>query len=152
MEAERRMLSTAELEVIWDRLQELVDTEGSTIVKRCGSVELAVRRLAALSVSQRVVIFYDKGLFIGITIFDVISEWWSNSKFLVEHLVLCVDPDYKGFARVAIDELERLGKEFGVEAIVAGCAFNKNSQLVTNSYKKKGFTIVCPNYIKMLKG
>ena len=68
MEAERRMLSTAELEVIWDRLQELVDTEGSTIVKRCGSVELAVRRLAALSVSQLVVIFYDKGLFVGISI------------------------------------------------------------------------------------
>lgn len=151
MEAERRMLSTAELEALWDRLKELVDTTGSELVQKCGSLELTIRRLAQLSTTQRVVIFYDKGVFIGILVFDVMQEWWSNSKFLVEHFVLCVSSSYKGFARDAIDELERLARLFDYDVIVAGCYFNKDTQVVSNSYKKKGFTIMCPNYVKLLK-
>lgn len=145
------MLSTAELEALWDRLKELVDTTGSELVQKCGSLELTIRRLAQLSLSQRVVIFYDKGVFIGILVFDVMQEWWSNDKFLVEHFVLCVTSSYKGFARDAIDELERLAREFDCDVVVAGCYFNKDAQLVSNSYKKKGFTIMCPNYVKLLK-
>ena len=151
MEAERRMLSTAELEALWDRLKELVDTTGSELVQKCGSLELTIRRLAQLSLSQRVVIFYDKGVFIGILVFDVMQEWWSNDKFLVEHFVLCVSSSYKGFARDAIDELERLARLFDCDVIVAGCYFNEDTQVVSNSYKKKGFTIMCPNYVKLLK-
>lgn len=151
MEAERRMLSTAELEALWDRLKELVDTTGSELVQKCGSLELTIRRLAQLSLSQRVIIFYDKGVFIGILVFDVMQEWWSNDKFLVEHFVLCVSSSYKGFARDAIDELERLAGLFDCDVIVAGCYFNKDTQVVSNSYKKKGFTIMCPNYVKLLK-
>lgn len=151
MEAERRMLSTAELEALWDRLKEVIKTSGTDLIKKCNNLELTIRRLAQLSLTQRVVIFYDKGVFIGILVFDVMQEWWSNDKFLVEHFVLCVAPSYKGFARDAIDELERLAKEYNCDAVIAGCYFNKDAQMVTNSYKKKGFTIMCPNYVKLLK-
>lgn len=151
MEAERRMLSTAELEAIFDSLKETIEKSGNSLIKKCNDLELTIRRLAQLSLSQRVVIFYDKGVFIGILVFDVMQEWWSNDKFLVEHFLFCVNNNYKGFARDAIDELERLAKLFDCDVIVAGCYFNKDTQMVSNSYKKKGFTIMCPNYVKLLK-
>ena len=103
------------------------------------------------SLQGRVASFYEKGIFIGIVMFNIGSHWWSTARVLDEELVLCVDTAFHGFARVGIDFLNRQAKKYRVSAIVAGCIFQKEPQIVLNSYYKDGFTQTCPTCIKEVK-
>ena len=146
--AERRVLSFNEFELIAERLKELRDREGSEILK-LGEPYYAAKSLVQMSMDTKVIVFKEDGKFIGILAFDVVKEWWTREPLLTETIVLSMSDDVKGFARIAIDKLKELAELYDVAAIIAGCLFQKNPQVVTNSYKKKGFDIIQPVYIKM---
>lgn len=146
--AERRVLSFNEFELIAERLKELRDREGSEILK-LGEPYYAAKSLVHMSIDTKVIVFKEDGRFIGLLAFDVVKEWWTPKPILTETIILSMSDDVKGFARIAIDKLKELAEFYDVAAIVAGCLFQKSPQVVTNSYKKKGFDIIQPVYIKM---
>lgn len=148
METYRRALRIDEWELIRERLIELRDKEGSDFIK-LADPSIAIKHIVSASFRDNVVIFYDKDELIGILIFTLDKPWWADIKILAEILVLCVSPSFKGFARYAIDTLEKLGEEFKADAICAGCYFQKKPTIVSNSYIKKGFTLMCPTYVKL---
>lgn len=125
------------------------DEEGGAFV-HLGDLDITMTSLFHMAANLQVTKFYEGDTFIGIVVFDVGNMWWSDKRFLTEILVLCVDESYHGFARVAIQYLNELAEEFNVDVICAGCYFQAKPQIVTNSYKKDGFTIDAPSYIKVV--
>lgn len=99
----------------------------------------------------QLLVFEDAGGdIIGILAFDVGYDWWSEAKILKEEFVFCVSPTFKGFGRIALEELNRLAKRLEVDLIVSGCFFMKQPQIVTNMYRKNGFSEISPSYTKIM--
>lgn len=126
------------------------EDEGNAFVW-LGDIETTMDSLRQKIKNAQVTFFYDDKGFVGILVCNVGNVWWSKKKFMIEELVLCVRPDYHGFARVAIAFLEYLAELWEVDAIIAGCYFQKTPQVVMNSYKKAGFTIDTSSCIKVMK-
>ena len=57
---------------------------------------------------------------IGIIMFDVVRTWWCKEDILVEEIVMCLAKDYKGFGRVAVQELENIAEFYNCGLISAG--------------------------------
>lgn len=149
MDTKRRALTPEEVDCIKSVLTQRRGREGAPLMA-LGEAHKVGDQLYQMSCNQQVIIYYDKTEFIGILAFDVGCMWWSDVLVLSETLVLCVSPIFKGFSRAAIATLEELACEYDVKAIVAGCIFQREPQLVANAYIKKGFTHTSPIFIKMV--
>ena len=143
-------LSYEEEKLIAEALLRHREDEGNAFVW-LGDLETTMDALRQKTKNMQVTFFYDDKGFVGILVCDVGNVWWSKKKFMIEELVLCVRPDYHGFARDAIACLEYLAELWEVDAIIAGCYFQKTPQIVMNSYKKAGFTIDTSSCIKVVK-
>lgn len=143
-------LNIAEEDTIAKALLQHRAREGNAFVW-LGDLETTMCSLRQKAKDMKVAKFYHNDIFVGILVFDVGHPWWSKKLFLIEELVLCVQPDYHGFAREAIAFLDELAEEFKADAIIAGCYFQKTPQVVINSYKKAGFTIDTSSCIKVVK-
>lgn len=151
MEAVMRLFLTYEEEkLIAAALLRHREEEGNAFVW-LGDLETTMDALRQKAKNMQVTFFYDDNGFVGILVCDVGNVWWSKKKFMIEELVLCVRPDYHGFAREAIAYLEQLAELWEVDAIIAGCYFQKTPQIVMNSYKKAGFAIDTSSCIKVVK-
>lgn len=125
------------------------DTVGSPLLQFASQPKM-VRHFLKWMTFDQIRVFRDaKGGIIGILIFDVGMEWWSTATVLSETFVFCVSPTYKGFGRLALQELERLAKEYKAQIITSGCFFMEHPQVITNMYKKAGYTVVNPVYTKI---
>lgn len=144
------ILKEDELLKIKERLLYLRAKEGSELMM-LADADVAVKNLAYFSYKNNVAKFYKNDEFIGIVAFDVSTHWWTDKKVLCELLVLCLSDSFKGFGRIAVDKLEALAKEHNAEIICSGCMFQKEPQIVTNLYLKKGYKLSLPNYVKFLK-
>lgn len=125
------------------------DTVGSPLLRFASQPKMVRRFLNWAAVGQLRVFRSTNREIIGILIFDVGMEWWSAATILSEIFVFCVSPAYKGFGRLALQELERLAKEHKAQIITSGCFFMEHPQIVTNMYKKTGFTVINPVYAKI---
>lgn len=143
-------LTSFEEAAITEALLKHRDKEGNAFVW-LGDLKTTMRSLRQKARDMQVAKFYHDGVFVGILVFDVGHPWWSKKLFLIEEFVLCVQPDYHGFAREAIAFLDVLAEEFKADAIIAGCYFQKTPQVVINSYKKAGFTIDTSSCIKVVE-
>lgn len=143
-------LTYEEEKLIAEALLRHREEEGNAFVW-LGDLETTMDALRQKATNMQVTFFYDDKGFVGILVCDVGNVWWSKKKFMIEELVLCVRPNYHGFAREAIAYLEQLAELWEVDAIIAGCYFQKTPQIVMNSYKKAGFTIDTSSCIKVVK-
>ena len=151
MDAVRRPLTQPELSAIGWRMGKVRRTHGSAF-SSLGSAAPVLENLLALSARGRVVVFTEAGSLVGILVFDVGSLWWTTETVLIEEFVLVVQDGFHGFQRIAIQELERLAKEYDVAAILAGSLYTDEPRMVLNAYKKAGFTETAPTCIKVLRG
>lgn len=148
----RHPLTNNEAQLIKEALLRHRDTEGNKLMWNFGDVYYVLKQLQTFSERGQVIEFDDKhGFFIGILLIDVGQLWWSQEAFLIEELVLCVQPSFHGFQRHAIKELNKLANEYHVKGICSGCLFQKNPQMVMNGYKKDGFDIDVPTAFKVVK-
>lgn len=143
-------LTYEEEKLIAEALLRHREEEGNAFVW-LGDLETTMDSLRQKVKNMQVTFFYDDKGFVGILVCDVGNVWWSKKKFMIEELILCVRPNYHGFARGAIAYLEQLAELWEVDAIIAGCYFQKTPQIVMNSYKKAGFTIDTSSCIKVVK-
>ena len=98
------------------------------------------------------IVFTDKtDRLIGIIMFDVIRTWWCKENILFEEIVLCLVDDYKGFGRVAVEELEHIAEFYNCGLISAGSLLSpKNHKSIENLYMiKGGFTEKYSSYLKV---
>lgn len=151
MEAVTKLcLPYEEKKLIAEALLRHREDEGNAFVW-LGDLETTMDSLRQKIKNAQVSFFYDDNGLVGILVCNVGNVWWSKKKFMIEELVLCVRPNYHGFARDAIARLEYLAELWEVDAIIAGCYFQKTPQVVMNSYKKAGFTIDTSSCIKVVK-
>lgn len=151
METFRLTLDAYESKLIHDALLRHREKEGNQLMWSFGNADFVVSKLQALSAIGRVVEFYEGDRFIGILLFDVGDLWWTDAIFLLEEFVLCVDKDYKGFQRKAIEELEFLANLYEVNGIISGCYFQAEPQIVMNGYLREGFDVNMPSAMKILR-
>lgn len=144
-------LTKTELDLVMETLIYERETKGSPFVQ-LANPERVRSFLWASSLVRKVGKCYIDGALAGIVYWDLGEVWWLEEPILMEQLVLCVNPYFAGFGRRACDYLEQKAKENHINIIVAGCLFQKNPQMITNLYKKKGFLTVNPLYIKQLGG
>lgn len=148
----RNYLSRAECEMIKKAMLRHREKEGNSLMWHFGNAYYVLHQLFKFSKNGQVCEFYDKDKkFLGIMLFDVGQLWWSEEAFLIEQFVLCVQPDYHGFQRLAIQKLNALARQFNVKAICGGCLFQDNPQMVINGYRKDGFNIDSPSVFKVMK-
>ena len=98
------------------------------------------------------IVFTDKtDRLIGIIMFDVVRTWWCKENILFEEIVLCLVDDYKGFGRVAVEELEHIAEFYNCGLISAGSLLSsKNHKSIENLYMiKGGFTEKYSSYLKV---
>ncbi len=100
-----------------------------------------------------IIVFYDESEteFVGILAFDVGEFWWYPEPFLLEQLVLCVNPDYIGFEREAVKVLDEIAEEYNCVGICSGCMFQSNPNMVKNTYMKSGYNEMIPSFVKLRK-
>ena len=144
-------LTKTELDLVMETLIYERETKGSHFVQ-LADPEYVKQDLLIKSYLGKVGKCYIDGNFAGIVYWDFGEVWWLEEPIMMEQLVLCVNPYFAGFGRRACDFLEQKAKENHINIIVAGCLFQKNPQMITNLYKKKGFLTVNPLYIKQLGG
>ena len=145
----KRHLTDDELDTIIEQSIKDRDTFGSQALWLADLQKLKAS-LAQFDIAGNLRAFGDsEGHLVGILIFDVGELWWSDCLVLSELFVFCVDRRFHGFARVAVQELENLAVIFNCKLIVAGNFFMEKPALTTNTYRKAGFSITCPSYIKI---
>ena len=151
----KRPLTDAELTQIVERTIEERSHVGSSVLYKADAdkVKESLRKFDEDG-RMRVFCIEDdvKTEIIGILVFDVGEAWWTRSRILSEVFVFCVDPNFIGFGRIAIRELKALASIFNCDLIVAGNFFMDKPEVMTNSYRKGGFEISCPSYIKVVGG
>lgn len=150
MDTNQSCLTPSEWEKIRTRLLKLRQREGSKLMQ-IADADITMKNLVYFSFQNRVVKFYENDEFIGIVVFDVINDWWTDKKILNEVLILCLSDEFKGFGRIAVDKLEELAKQYDVDFIHSGCMFLKDPQVVSNLYLKKGYSFTSPMYVRFMK-
>jgi len=144
-------LTDEECLMIADRVFEEKARVGTAFVQDASKDTLIVT-LRQLSLNGYLLSFVsNEGKLIGILIWDVGNHWWSTEVVITEMFVFCIDKDFKGFGRVALHELDVLAKRYKAKAIVAGSYFLREPQIVTNMYKKFGYSEESPSYIKIIR-
>ena len=142
-------LTETELNLVMETLIYEREVNGSYFVQ-LADLHMVRSELYLASLKDHIGKCYIDGNFAGIVYYDFGCMWWSPERVLMEQLILCVNPYFAGFGRRACDYMESVARENNINIIVAGCLFQKNPQMVTNLYKKKGFLTVNPMYIKQL--
>lgn len=152
MEAIRNLvLQPEEEQKIRVALQAIFDNPKNKIVHTFSDIETAMSAMRDFVRNGEVIFFYDGNRFIGIVIYDVVNYWWSDKRFLMEVMILCVEPKCAGFGRIGVSILEDLAKEYNCVAINSGCIVESNKSIVTNMYKKAGYSFDVPTFIKEVK-
>lgn len=114
------------------------------------SVEAVYRTLKVANDNGYLEAFALSGRVIGILMYDIGNPWWSECFCLKEMLVLTVDPEFKGFGRIALERLQELAEEHGCALIESGSAFCLESKIIHNLYTKKGgFQFTYPNFVRV---
>lgn len=144
------LLLPSEWQKIKERLLYLREKDGSKLMKYA-DVDVTVKNLVYFSFHNHVVKFYEGNELIGIVAFDISTHWWTNKEILNEVIILCLSDTFKGFGRIAVDKLDEIAKQNKVDIICSGCMFQKEPQMVTNLYLKKGYELRLPTYVKFLK-
>lgn len=149
IEAHRIALSPTQIDSIVDKLVHLRKITGTSIMALADLPTLK-SELFNLANRGQVISCYKGWTLAGIIVFDVCKQWWTNKYVVYEMLVLCLDDTLHGFGRYAMEQLQFIAEYYHCSAIVGGCLFNKQSKMVTNTYKKFGFE-VAPSFYKVLE-
>lgn len=150
MEAYRRQLTREELKLLQVAIRDDMPKDGSKAVTEFLNLPWASECLMQFSKEKKVVEFYQGDRFCGILAFDYGSAWWTDKTIIYEVVVLAVKGCH-GLQREACKMLDSIAAERHASMISSGCFFQRNPQVVTNGYKKAGFTQTYPTYVKVVK-
>ena len=153
----KRRLTDTELNLIVAKTIEERSHIGSSLLylADAGKVKESLRNF---DYEGRLRVFYREAchgseiILVGLLAYDVGYSWWSKKRILSEVFVFGLDPEFKGFGRVARKELDSLAKLYNCDVIIAGNFFMEKPAVMTNTYKKGGFEISCPTYTKVVGG
>ncbi|WP_196599036.1 hypothetical protein [Pectinatus frisingensis] len=146
-----RPLTDSELDYIVERAVEERARIGSPLLFLT-DLKKFKKSLRQIDKEGQLRVWWDGSKIIGLLAFDVGYTWWTSELLLSEQFVFCIDPEFKGFSRIAIRELDNLARIFNCKFIVAGNFFMDKPAIVSNAYKKGGFELTCPSYIKIVGG
>lgn len=135
--SETRPFLVEELDTVMDRLASLKVSCSNPIIAT-GSLDSARRSLHSMALKKMVDIVYSsKDEFVGIVVYDIGNQWYSEDICLIEHLVLCVSPNVAGFGRVAIEIMQQRADFYDAKYLLSG---NSTMNLtVPSMYTKAGF-------------
>ena len=95
-------------------------------------------------------VFALNGNIVGVLMYDIGKTWWSHCYCLKEMFLLTIDPEFKGFGRIALERLEELAEEHGCSMIETGSAFCLEPAPIANLYMKKGnYNFTYPSFVKI---
>lgn len=86
---------------------------------------------------------------VGVALFYVENPWYSNNETLQEMLTVSFKK-HCGLAAAVADWMEDYARKHNIPVIGAACANAPYSEMVANTYKKKGFTVY-PTFYKEIK-
>lgn len=150
MEAYQRQLTIDELVLLQGAIRDDMPKDGSKAVTEFLNLYWASENLMQFSKEKKVIEFYQGERFCGILAFDLGAAWWTDRTILYEVVVLAVKGCH-GLQREACKMLDKLAKRYHASLISTGCFFQRDPQVVTNGYKKFGFTQTYPTYVKVVK-
>lgn len=88
---------------------------------------------------------------IGTLAYTIVTPWYSKHSCLEEMFVLCLEPSYYGFGRVALKFLKRAAKAYGCALMETGAAMTDQPTLLENLYTKVGKSnFSYPNFVWVL--
>lgn len=86
---------------------------------------------------------------VGVALFNTYTPWYSHKKILQEMLTVSFKK-HCGLAAAVADWMEDWARKNFFNLIGAACANTPYSEMVANTYKKKGFTVY-PTFYKEIK-
>lgn len=96
--------------------------------------------------------WYDNsGLLVGILLYGLGHTWWTLDVMVLEEMVLCLDDNFAGFQRLAIEELHNIAKENNSDVIIVGNLLSHHKTQVNNGYLKAGFKLGYDTLIKNMR-
>lgn len=98
--------------------------------------------------------WYDsKDSLVGVLMFQIGQQWWSDAICVSEETVLCLNHEYAGIQREAMRELERIANAWGAKLIVSGNIISANQKLIENGYMKRGgYHHKSSSFLKVMRG
>lgn len=80
----------------------------------------------------------DTGHVVGLVCASVVQPWWTDKTLLEEVFVICLDPQFKGFGRVAMKFLKNKARQFGCSLMTTGNLLTDEPKKIENLYQKHG--------------
>lgn len=149
-------LSERELELVTSLICQVLKEQGSKghPLKGTPRFPQILQAIYLLDCNGHLEKFRDKSnKLVGVLAWDIGVPWWTDQKCLEEVFVYCLDPDLKGFGRIALKRLDELAGIYGCSFIETGGAACVDQKPLENLYMKKGdFTFSYQKYIKRMEG
>lgn len=96
-------------------------------------------------------IFKVDGHLVGALAYTIETPWYSNFRCLDEMFVMCLDPNFHGFGRIALKFLKKKAMFHGCAILKTGAAMTDTPKIIENLYKRKGKCIFSyPNFVWVL--
>lgn len=100
-----------------------------------------------LAEAKHLILFRDtKGHNVGVLAFDIVTPWYTRYTCFSELFVLCLDPAFHGFGRVALRYMKKRAKGLGCALMETGASMTDEPKMIENLYKRHGkcdFTYPC---------
>lgn len=88
---------------------------------------------------------------IGTLAYTIITPWYTHHRCLEEMFVLCLEPSYHGFGRVALKFLKRAAMCLGCAIMETGASMTDQPEVLRNLYTKVGkCTFNYPSFVWLM--
>lgn len=78
------------------------------------------------------------GHVVGAVAISVEKPWYTQKTCLEEVFVLCLDPEFHGFGRVALKFLKNKARALGCGLLLTGDALSDDQRMIENLYQRHG--------------
>lgn len=143
-------LTPEELDQLKQAVTQRISKEGNSLMATYFDVERAAQCIDEWSKAGNVLKIYYDDTFSGIFAFDITQSWWSKIPVIAEICIFSLG-NAAGLQRFALAYMHEVAKQFPAIILAGGCIFQQHPQMVTNCYKRMGFTEAYPTYTKVMR-
>ena len=123
-------------------MEEFARRTGSFLKLTPVDKEKLFHKLLVFSEAESIRTWYDKeGKLVGVLVFDVKEDLWSDVTYIQEIFTLTIDHSYAGLQSLVLKELDRLALWFNADFILVdtGKVHPDREKLIVNGYTKRGY-------------
>lgn len=120
---------------VYHEIRELRSKPGKTFAD-FGSIYYSLYWLAE---AKHLILFRDtKGHNVGVLAFDILTPWYTHYTCFSELFVLCLDPAFHGFGRIALRYMKKRAASLGCALMETGASMTDDPKMIENLYKRHG--------------